>query len=68
MRLDDDGPGVTPGHPLQKVGEAAAVFVVDADGVELHARLTELESRSRNPIEVYFTTLRIHKDSLGDLG
>lgn len=68
VRLYDDGAGIATGHPLQEIGKAAAVFVVDADGVELHACLTELESGSRNPIEVYFATLRIHKDSLGDLG
>lgn len=68
VRLYDDGPGVAAGHGLHEVGESTAVFVVHADGVELHACLTELESGNWNPIEVYFATLRIHRDSLGEIG
>jgi len=50
VRIYDDGAGVAAGHPLQEIGEPAAVLVVDADGVELHTGLTELESGGRDPI------------------
>lgn len=66
--LYDNGTGIAVGHGLEQIGEPAAVVTVDAGGVELHTGLAELKSGNRNPIEVYFATLRIHKNSVGELG
>ena len=48
--LHDDRPRLPSGEDPHPFGEAPAVVPVDADGVELHTGLAELETGMGNPI------------------